>query len=85
MEIFFHKKFTKQLLKMPLRLREQFGKRLQIFIDNKYDRQLNNHSVDAVFPDCRSINITGDYRAIYRESSDGILFVDIGTHSELYG
>lgn len=33
----------------------------------------------------RSINITGDYRAIY-EVKDGIAyFISVGTHHELYG
>jgi hypothetical protein len=29
--------------------------------------------------------VTGDYRAIFEERSNGVLFVNIGTHSELYG
>lgn len=85
MEISFNKKFAKRLLKVSPRVYEQFRSRIQLFTENKYHRQLNNHSVDRVFPDCRSINVTGDYRAIYQELDGEVLFVDIGTHSELYG
>lgn len=45
---------------------------------------LNNHSVDKAFTDCRSINVTGDYRAIFKEENNVIIFLKIGTHSELY-
>ncbi len=65
-------------------MREQFYERLEIFIKNKYDIVLNNHSVDKVFPSCRSINISGDYRAIYSEDTETVTFISIGTHSELY-
>jgi mRNA-degrading endonuclease YafQ of YafQ-DinJ toxin-antitoxin module len=45
---------------------------------------LNNHSVDTAFADCRSINVTGDYRAIFHENKETVTFMTIGTHSELY-
>lgn len=31
-----------------------------------------------------SIDVTGDYRAIFEEHNDKTIFILIGTHSELY-
>lgn len=70
--------------KLPPKIQEQFYTRLEIFITDKNNPLLNNHSVDRIYLRCRSINVTGDYRAIFEETDQLILFVRIGTHSELY-
>lgn len=85
MEIRYKKRFQKDFKKLPPKIKEKFYERLEVFINNKFDVVLHNHSVDKVFPDCRSINITGDYRAIFKDSDDGMtIFITIGTHSEFY-
>lgn len=45
---------------------------------------LRNHSVHSISTNARSINITGDYRAIYEKNEHRTLFTHIGTHSKLY-
>lgn len=80
MKVFFKKAFDK----VPAKVQKQFYDRLRIFMDNKFAPVLNNHSVDPTFPAARSINITGDYRALFIEEGDDITFVILGTHSELY-
>ena len=70
---------------MPSGIKEAFYNRLTVFIDNIFAPELNNHEVGGVFPNSRSINVTGDYRAIYQENDEVIMFSEIGTHSELYG
>ena len=84
MRIRYKKRFEKDFKKLPPKIREQFFDRLEIFIADKFNIALNNHSVDKAFPDCRSINISGDYRAIFSEEYDSVIFLNIGTHSELY-
>ena len=84
MEIVFHSHFKKRLKKLPEKVRNNLSERLEIFTENKFNEILNNHSVEGAYPNCRSINITGDYRAIYEEKDGGIIFRLIGTHSELY-
>lgn len=84
MRVRFHKKFIKRLAKLPVKVEDAFYARLEIFRTNKFDSILNNHSVDKVFPNRRSINITGDYRAIFEDNDDNVIFITIGTHSELY-
>jgi addiction module RelE/StbE family toxin len=84
MEIVFQKKFKKKFKKLPPKIQNQFYKRLEVFIQDKNHKTLNNHSVDKMFTDCRSINVTGDYRAIFKEDNNVAVFLNIGTHSELY-
>lgn len=84
MEAIFHKNFKKRFKKLPLKIQRQFYERLELFLRNKFDKTLNNHEVGAAFPDCRSINITGDCRAIFYEQKDAVIFIIIGTHSDLY-
>lgn len=84
MVVKLHKDVVKRLRKLPHKIEEKFYDRVDLFLVNKFDKQLNNHSVDNAYPGCRSINITGDYRALYRNQGEGVLFVIIGNHSELY-
>ena len=71
--------------KLPQPVKEKFYERLRIFEQNPYLPLLNNHPVDAAYPGWRSINITGDFRALYEPKSDNfVVFMRIGTHSQLY-
>ena len=85
MRVIFHKKFEKQYAKLGSEEKQKFKERRDLFLINPFNPILNNHSVDKAYPGCRSINITGDYRAVYKLiDRDTTVFVDLGTHSELY-
>jgi addiction module RelE/StbE family toxin len=84
MKVLYKDKFEKKFKKLNLKIQEHFYERLEIFIINRYHPILNNHYVGKKFPGCRSINITGNYRAIFEDLGEIINFVIIGTHSELY-
>ncbi|MCC6323827.1 type II toxin-antitoxin system YafQ family toxin [Candidatus Nomurabacteria bacterium] len=84
MRIDFHKKFVKQFYKQPKKIQEKFYTRLEIFSRDQFDPILNNHRVHHPYDGFRSINITGDLRALYDTSGNTIIFIHIGTHSELY-
>jgi addiction module RelE/StbE family toxin len=90
MIIRFGKKFTKQFEKTPFQIKNSFNKRIKLFDQNSLHPLLNNHPLAGKLLGFRSINITGDWRAIYseRQDSDGemiVFFELIGTHSQLYG
>lgn len=59
-----------------------------MFIKDKYDPRLNNHPLKWDFFGLRSINLTGDYRIIFRENQQWYIeiieLIDVNTHSELY-
>ena len=86
MEILLHKSFLRQFKKIPQPTRAKFVDRKNLFIKEPFNQLLNNHSVGKAYPGCRSLNVTGDYRAIFQEvSPESVVFLYIGTHSELYG
>lgn len=77
--------FKKMFKKLPVRLQDHFEERLIFFVENPYHPLLHNHSLHSPWIGCRSINITGDLRAVYEEiSEDYVEFIAIGSHSELY-
>lgn len=84
MEVKFHTTFRKKLKKVPPKIQERFYERLELFMLDKFNRILDNHSVDRAYPNCRSINVSGDYRAIFEDHGKLIIFINIGTHSDLY-
>lgn len=85
MKVRFHRKFRKEFQKLPLKDRIRFERRLGVFLQDPFDPILNNHALKGKYRGYRSINVTGDIRAIYESSKwDTALFVAIGSHSELY-
>ncbi|HCC06378.1 TPA: hypothetical protein DEP94_03415 [Candidatus Nomurabacteria bacterium] len=85
MKVEFSHKFKKKISKLPFSIQQKFDVRFLLFCNDPFHPLLHNHSVDPPFTDTRSINITGDYRALFiKEGENYFIFVDIGTHSELY-
>lgn len=84
MNIFTSKKFEKMFRKCPQEIKSKFIERLKTFKKNKYNSILNNHLLAGKLKGLRSINVSGDYRAIFEEKSEDIIFMAIGNHSQLY-
>lgn len=84
----YTKKFMKQLNRAPRAIQQTFHKRVKIFIADPLHPLLRNHQLLGILKGYRSINITGDWRALFRMSEDDegitVWFVAIGTHSQLY-
>ena len=87
MKIFFHKYFQKRYSKSSNKIKDKFDSQLELFYKNIHDERLNDHGLHGKYANHRSINVTGDIRAVYRKVStttDDIIVIDIGTHGELY-
>ncbi len=88
MYVNYGRRFKKQYSKVNAKTQKAFEERLLLFKQNPFHPRLNNHSLTGKFNDYRSINITGDIRAIFRESKKNdeliIDFEFLGTHSQLY-
>lgn len=87
MEINYSKYFLKCLKKSPDKIRHSFKSRLALFILNPQAVLLNNYSLKGKWLGYRSINITGNWRAIFMADFNyqEIKFYAFGTHSQLYG
>lgn len=89
MEIRYSEAFRKQYNKADTHIRRAFQKRLAFFLQDIHHPLLHNHALTGLYQGFRSINITGDWRAIFVEThsvigSVRITFVALGTHSQLY-
>lgn len=85
MTIEFTKRFKKEMQRLEPALQEKAQDRIRIFLLNSTESILHNHILHGEYEGCRSININGDYRAIYWESpKEHATFLTIGTHAQLY-
>jgi len=84
MQVDFHNQFRKKYKKLPTKIKVKFNERLILFKNNPFVQELNNHSLHGKYERCRSINVTGDLRAIYEVIEEGVRFLDIDTHNNLY-
>ena len=85
MIVLLHQSFKKAYKKKPMSVRKRFDERLILFIKNPFDQILDNHPLSGEWAGYRSINVTGDYRAVFKQQADATIFVDIDTHHNLYG
>jgi len=80
--------FVKRLKKLDVKIRKSFKEKIIKFSKNPQEPQLNNHPLKKQWQGHRSIDITSDWRAIYKEIQAGeeivAYFVVIGTHKDLY-
>lgn len=78
--------FKRQFRKLPRGLQRKVMERLALFRSDERHPLLNNHPLKAEWNGCRGINITGDYRLVFKKESDALVRLEqVGTHSELYG
>lgn len=84
----FSSTFNKQLKKAPLKIRIAFKKRVELFLIDPFNSQLKNHKLTGKLKNYTSINITGDWRALYSKNEinkeNVVIFEALGTHSQLY-
>ncbi len=86
MHAIFDVKFKKMYAKVSKKIKTDFENRLNLFRVDRRHPLLDDHALSGQYFGYRSINITGDFRAVYIEVSKNIFrFVAIGTHHQLYG
>jgi addiction module RelE/StbE family toxin len=89
MEIKYTKRFRDQYHKADKQVRAAFAQTLDLFSSDPHNPFLRNHALQDTFAGFRSIDVTDDWRAIFREGKADertvITFHLLGTHEELYG
>ncbi len=85
MKIFFHRNFEKQFAKLMESERKKCEERIKLFANSPFNPALNNHQLHGKRRDYRSINITGDLRAVFKSIGENVaIFISIDSHSNLY-
>ena len=86
MQVDFSARFVRQYHKLPYKMQKQFDKRLALFKDDPTTSILRVHPLKGRMDGYWSMNVSGDVRAVYKYDGDTIIvFMLIGTHSQLYG
>jgi len=85
MIIIYHRDFKKSYKKLPPKIKEKLEDRLRLFSKDEFSPILNNHALTGEYKGYRSINVTGDLRAVFKRTNDDAMFVKIGSYSNLYG
>ena len=84
MKVYFRNSFKKQYRKLPAKVQKRFSDRLDIYITHGSHDILRVHTLKGNKYPLQSMNITGDYRALFIATKTKITFYEIGIHSELY-
>jgi addiction module RelE/StbE family toxin len=88
MKIKFARRFLKEYTRAAKNIQEAIGKRINLFRQDPFHPQLRNHPLSGKYSGYRSININGDWRAVYLEIESSpetiVSFEFLGTHSQLY-
>lgn len=85
MNIVFHKRFDKMACKLSPKVKAKMIERITLFSKDPINSVLRNNALNTPYKGSYSINITGDYRAIYYLVDDQTaMFTHVGTHSQLY-
>jgi addiction module RelE/StbE family toxin len=80
----FHSSFHKDLYKSPAATQKKFAERFRIFMADEFDPILSNHSLQGSYQGFRSINVSGNLRAIFKINDCVYTFYRVGTHAKLY-
>jgi addiction module RelE/StbE family toxin len=89
LRIEFSDVFNKRLSAAPRHIIAIFAEVIHLFRENPYHPALRNHPLKKKYAGYRSIDVTEDWRAVFKETESSeytlINFRTIGTHEYLYG
>lgn len=77
--------FNKRRNAASVEIKKAFLETFSLFLVEPFHPSLRNHPLKGRYAGFRSIDVTDDWRALYRIEAERIIFVELGTHQELYG
>ncbi len=86
MQVFRHKNFAKQYLKLNSKQQILVDKAILLFYKNPLDPKLRNHSLKGRYKYCNSIDAGFDLRIIFKQEKNYVVVIllRVGSHSQLY-
>lgn len=85
--VIFHRDFEKhykQRIAPNPKLAKKFGERYRLFISGERGKPLDDHALSGSLQGRRAFSVAGDTRVIYMELEDQTIFLEIGTHNQVY-
>lgn len=85
MKVSYSKDFQRQYSKLAPKIRKKVDERVLLWQNDPLNSQLRDHQLKGKHKEYRSIDVTGDYRALYLREGNLAIFDILGSHSQLYG
>jgi addiction module RelE/StbE family toxin len=79
----FEKAYARRIARNE-KLKKAYTKRYCLFAQGERGYPIHDHALTDSLAGKRAFSIGGDLRVIYIELSSAIIFVDIGSHSQVY-
>ena len=79
----FKKAFKKKLKSNP-QVEEVFWEKVDIFLSDPFDQRLRTHKLSGKLKNLWSFSLGYDYRVIFYFEGEQAIFIDIGSHDEVY-
>lgn len=79
----FDKSYKKRIAPKS-NLRGAYITRVTSFQAGKRDEPLNDHPLKGKMRGKRAFSITGDVRVVYEETKEAYIFLDVGSHNQVY-
>jgi len=70
-DIIFSDRFERRLQEVPDEIKAAFADALELFNEDPNHPILRNHELKEKFTGSRSINVTEDWRAVFKENTSG--------------
>jgi mRNA-degrading endonuclease YafQ of YafQ-DinJ toxin-antitoxin module len=65
-------------------LKARFDERLKLFAAGERGKPLNDHPLGRNMKGLRAFSITGDIRVVCYETANTYIFLDVGSHNQVY-
>lgn len=79
----FDKSYKKRI--SPIRnLRETYIDRVKAFQKGERGNPLDDHALKGKMKGKRAFSIVGDVRIVYEETDSAYIFLDVGSHNQVY-
>ena len=81
-----HREFKRQYKKLGRGIRGKLQERFRLLMIDEFNPLLKNHKLHHPWEGYSSINITGDWRLVYKKlAADAYYLRAVGTHHQLFG
>lgn len=77
-------KYYKKRISVNRQLDKQFEARLLLFLQGQRGYPLDDHALKGKLNGKRAFSVANDIRVIYEETEQAYIFIDIGSHSQVY-
>lgn len=87
MKIEFHDQFLKHFKKRinpNKKLSKIYDRKLKLWIENRNNPVTKDHALTGEMREYRAFWITGGIRVSYKITQDTLLFMDVGSHDQVY-